>query len=242
MSAVPKLSQWSMFVKSLGGYVGLDMSWDERAWAEFADEAAGPIEVICRLAEGGDLDVTIRPTLEGEHIREHPRLPQALAALAYVNPASSGDGEPVSRDRHRGDWYQLNDELAVAVAGSSGVGGVEVGGRGAFLVYKGRLWLPHGEQEPRQAAPSKAASAEVGLEANGSAESARTGPVQGEARNGAAEGANGHETERERPADNTVAFPAPAARKRPAERRARIFGEEADDLIHQARSAGRHRA
>lgn len=205
--------------------MGLDVGWQETAWAAFTDDRDGPLEVVCRLAEDGDLDVTVRPKLEGQNIREHARLPQALAALAFVNPARAGDGEPVSRASHRGDWYQINDDLAVAVAGSGGVGGVDVGGSGAFLVFKGHLWLPNGVQEPREARPASVPAAEeggTGLQADGTRAGGNDADVG---------------------IDAAKVRVLPRARAQAGQdRRARIFGDEADNLISQARSAGRRRA
>lgn len=241
MSAVPKLSRWGTFVRSLGGHVGLDMGWEERAWAEFSDDRHGTVDVVCRLGDDGDLDVTCRPKLEGDNIREHPRLGSALAALAYVNPAPAGDGAAVSRDDHRGDWHQLDDDLAVVVAVSGQVGNVEVGGRGAFLVYKGRLWLPNGVQTPSEARPpASSESRDDAAATNGDDSGQRVADVtplrqrqggrpQGITVTGEARG------------DSDNARARPAARK-PAERRARIFGDEADELIHQARSGHRRLA
>lgn len=239
MSAVPTLSRWGTFVRSLGGHVGLDMGWEERAWAEFSDDRHGTVDVVCRLGDDGDIDVTCRPKLEGDNIREHPRLANALAALAYVNPAPSGDGAAVSRDDHRGKWHQLDDDLAVVVAVSGQVGNVEVGGRGAFLVYKGRIWLPNGVQTPSEATkpPASSESREDAISANGDESRKRMASVT-----------SLRQSQGGRPPGITVTGEArgatdyapvrPAARK-PAERRARIFGDEADELIHQARS--RHR-
>lgn len=225
MSAVPTLSRWSTFVRSLGGLVGLDMAWETRAWAEFPDDKDGDLEVICELAKGGDLDVTVRPRIEGENVRKHRRLPEAMAAFAYVNPAPSGDGEAVSRDAHRGDWHQINDELAVAVAVGGNVGGVDTGGRGPFLVHKGRLWLPNGEQTPRETEAAKPTpETAVHLAPKTAKELASEAPKVPEGE-----------------AANVSVLPRQSQRK-PAERRARIFGDEADDLIHQARSSNRRRA
>lgn len=231
MSAVPKLSRWSTFVRSLGGHVGLDMGWEERAWAEFSDDRQGTVDVVCRLGDDGDLDVTCRPRLEGENIRENPRLAQALAALAYVNPAPSGNGEVVSRDDHRGDWHQIDDDLAVVVAVSGRVGDVEVGGRGAFLVHKGHLWLPNGVQTPRETVPP-ADTAEPARK-NADSPPPEASPVTPLRRAEAGEsGGTGV---------GAVHVMARAAR-RPVERRARIFGDESDELIQQARSARRRLA
>ncbi|MDX1683232.1 MAG: hypothetical protein R3336_08930 [Phycisphaeraceae bacterium] len=222
-------------MRSLGGHVGLDMGWEETAWASFSHDRDGSIDVVCRLAEDGDLDVTVRPRLEGENIRSHALLPQALAALAYVNPASRGDGERVSPDHHRGDWHEITDELAVAVAASSGVGGVDVGGRGAFLVHKGRIWLPNGVQEPRElqsaeAGKSNGATAAdpdvTGVSESGADEAQVTPLPRGNARGDG----------------NNVSILSQQTVRKPADRRARIFGDETDELITQARGAGRRRA
>lgn len=235
MSAVPRLTRWSSFVRSLGGHVGLDMGWEKTAWAAFNHDRDGGIDVVCRLAEDGDLDVTVRPRLEGENIRNHALLPQALAALAYVNPASRGDGERVSPDRHRGDWHDISEDLAVAVAGSSGVGDIDVGGRGAFLVHKGRIWLPNGVQEPREVEP--AAGPDSGQRVNGKPDAA----AHAEASEDRAQvtplpegGVKGD--------GNNVRLLAREGMGKPAQRRARIFGDETDDLIIQARGASRRRA
>lgn len=244
MSAVPKLSRWGTFVRSLGGHVGLDMGWEDKAWAEFSDDTHGSVEVVCRLGEDGDLDVTCRPRLEGENLREHPRLASALAALAYVNPAPAGDGEAVSRDDHRGKWHQINDDLAVVVAESGRVGGIEVGGKGAFLVYKGRLWLPNGVQTPRKTAPQAAsdtrehATEQVRVDENGSKpENSLVTPF----RQRPGQRPPGMSVSSEVEDNSNHPRSRPAARK-PAERRARIFGDESDDLIQQARMSRRQRA
>lgn len=232
MSAVPKLTRWGTFVRYLGGHVGLDMGWTERAWAEFSDDRHGSVDVVCRLGDDGDLDVTCRPRLEGENIREHPRLASALAALAYVNPAPSGDGEAVSRDDHKGDWHQIDDDLAVVVAVSGRIGAVEVGGRGAFLVHKGQLWLPNGVQTPSESRPP--ASSESGDQpaaANGH-DSAPVTPLR-QRPGGKPPGITVSREARE---------PSGQAGRQPAERRARIFGDESDELIQQARSSTRRRA
>lgn len=233
MSAVPKLTRWGTFVRYLGGHVGLDMGWEERAWAEFSDDRHGCVDVVCRLGDDGDLDVTCRPRLEGENIREHPRLADALAALAYVNPAPSGDGEAVSREEHKGDWHQIDDDLAVVVAVSGRVGNIEMGGRGAFLVHKGRLWLPNGVQTPSETAAP--ASSEGVAGPGPRAEESPVTPMR-----------QGREPEAEAPKGETgggsVHVLARAAQRRPAERRARIFGDESDELIHQARSSRRRLA
>lgn len=244
MSAVPKLSRWGTFVRSLGGHVGLDMGWEERAWAEFSDDRHGTVDVVCRLGNDGDLDVTCRPRLEGENIREHPRLASALAALAYVNPAPAGDGEAVARDDHKGDWHQLDDDLAVVVAVSGRVGDVDVGGRGAFLVHKGRLWLPNGVQTPREASPKTAPEGRERTaqpdRVNGEGSKSESSPVTpfrqrpGHRPPGMSVSSEvGHDSA---PAGNH------AATQKPAERRARIFGDEYDELIQQARSARRRLA
>lgn len=232
MSAVPKLTRWGTFVRYLGGHVGLDMGWEERAWAEFSDDRQGSVDVVCRLGDDGDLDVTCRPRLEGENIREHPRLASVLAALAYVNPAPSGDGETVSRDDHRGDWHQIDDDLAVVVAVNGRVGNVEAGGRGAFLVYKGRLWLPNGVQTPSESRPPASSESPDHPAAANGRDSAPVTPLR--QRKGG------------QPPGITV---SPEARdasghagRQPAERRARIFGDESDELIQQARSSTRRRA
>lgn len=239
MSTVPRLSRWSTFVRKLGGVVGLDIAWEERAWADFSDERDGPLDVICRLGSDGDLDVTVRPKLEGENIRQHRNLAKALAALAYVNPATAGDGETVSRQIHKGDWHQIDDDLAVAVAGNSGAGGVKTGGRGAYLVYKGRLWLPNGVQTPRDW-PGADKNAE-GRDADGE----QIKPADEAFRERAAavaetaEAANGRAPV-SRPSrsvtENTVPFPSGPQGREP---RSRIFGDETDALIQQARSRRR---
>lgn len=233
-----------MFVRGLGGYVGLDVGWQERAWAEFCRDRDGGLSVVCRLDKDGDLDVTVRPVLEGDNIRKHACLPQALAAFAYLNPASSGDGERVSRDDHHGDWYQLSEDLAVAVAVNGKVGATKVDGRGAFLVHKGRLWLPHGHQTPgdveHDAAPVAAEEPQISASRLDPSISVQGTPVA----------ATGGATNGERPvtgAAEAVASVSPLRTRPPScsqprqERYSRVFGDAADELINQARSAGRGR-
>lgn len=229
-----------MFVRGQGGYVGLDVGWQERAWAEFCRDSDGGLSVVCRLDKDGDLDVTVRPVLEGDNIRKHACLPQALAAFAYLNPASSGDGERVSRDDHHGEWYQLSEDLAVAVAVNGKVGAASVDGRGAFLVHKGRLWLPHGHHTPSAIEPEVPVAAE---EAQISA-SRPDGYISVQ---GAPVAANGDGSSGERPAAEAVASVSPLRTRPPSrsqprqERYSRVFGDAADELINQARSAGRGR-
>lgn len=237
MSAVPKLTRWGTFVRYLGGHVGLDMGWEERAWAEFSDDRHGCVDVVCRLGDDGDLDVTCRPRLEGENIREHPRLADALAALAYVNPAPSGDGEAVSRDDHEGDWHQIDDELAVVVAVGGRVGNVEVGGRGAFLVHKGRLWLPNGVQTPAEAGPpASSESPGPAVVTNGETSRPEPSTVTPLRQRPAGMSVSGEVS------DGSVPAAGRGATRKPAERRARIFGDESDELIQQARSSTRRLA
>lgn len=212
--------------------MGLDMAWEDLAWASFAHDKYGPLDVVCRLGKDGDLDVTSRPRLEGDDVKEHPCLPQALAAFAYVNPATAGDGEAVSRDSHQGAWHQIDDDLAVAVASNGDVGGIEVGGRGSFLIFKGQLWLPNGIQTPaeREASDTKTETSRSGAtddteKRNGEGTDSSISPLSG----------------MDKRADGATVSLLPRNARKPRERRARIFGEEADSLIDQARSAGRRR-
>jgi|GEM_PF-6212780 len=239
MSNVPKLNRWTTFVKSLGGRVCLDMGWAERAWAEFGDSREGALDVVCHLGPDGDLDVTARPKLEGDNIRAHTRVPQALAALAYVNPASAKDGEPVCRRGHRGDWHQINDGLAVAVAVGGEVGGVDVGGRGAFLVLKGRLWLPFGPQECRDVEDAEVVDAtpEEPDTSTGPAADAEA-PRADEAARPETRVAPGSESS-DAPDTGKVSVLPEARRRKARDRRGRIFGEEAEELIRQSRTRRR---
>lgn len=235
MSNVPKLNRWTAFVKSLGGRVCLDMGWAERAWAEFGDYREGGLDVVCQLAPDGDLDVTVRPKLEGENIRGHSRLPQALAALGYVNPSSASDGEPVSRRGHRGDWHQINEGLAVAVAAGGDVGGVDVGGRGAFLVLKGRLWLPYGPQEARDPGVGEAESVSGNQVTAGEPVAEEGETVRGADADAAATAGEAGGLGDALDTGTVSLFPADRKRKS-RERKGRIFGEEADELIRQSRT------
>lgn len=243
MGAVPRLMQWTHFVRDLGGYVVLDFAWNSEATAEFSDDQDGPLSVVCGLDEAGDIDVGRKPRLDGEKIRGHRRLAQAFAAFAYVNPGSSGDGETVSRDAHQGEWYELEDNLAVAVAGPGGVGGVDTGGRGAYLVHKGRVWLPFGVQESRTepARPEVQEQPEEILEvAEHGGLSAQSGPAEESAATQPLASVTPLE---EAPSSTRPRPPARHAQPvKPRERRGRVFGDATDDLIQQARSAGRRRA